>query len=134
MPYQWQFCKKPFSLKKQTNPHTPVLYWKGLVFRLLNLDLFILFPVKRAHGTRKITLEYFVLALLIEEIPEYQNAIKEIQFFPVVCKNATFTGLKKKLDFTFSLILDNCEIFFKCLYFISILKKYHCLAHSYSFY
>lgn len=69
--------------------------------------------MKRAHGTRKITLEHFVLALLIEEIPEYQNAIKEIHFFPVVCKDATFTGLKKKLEFTFSLLLDYCEIFFK---------------------
>lgn len=67
--------------------------------------------MKRAHGTRKITLESFVLALLIEEIPEYQNAIKEIPFFPVVCKNATFTGLKKKLEFTVSLILDYCAIF-----------------------
>lgn len=68
--------------------------------------------MKGAYGTRKITLECFVLALIIEEMFEYQDTIKEISFFPVICKNASdvFTAFKK-LEFSFSPILDYYEIF-----------------------
>lgn len=49
--------------------------------------------MKTAHRIRKITLEFFVIALLIKEIFEYQNTIKE--FFPVVYKNASATFIEK---------------------------------------
>lgn len=103
------------------NTHTHLFYTRRIQFLGIYIWIYLLISDEESSQDKEKNLGTHYFSTLIEEISENQNTVKEILFFPVACKNTAYTfTVLKKLEFTFSSILDYQEIFFKCLYFISV--------------